>query len=115
EHGDKRGRTLGFPTANLSLGEYLRPAFGIYAVRCAIEDEAHWHGGVANLGIRPMWRTAEPLLESFLFDFNAEIYGRHLRVQLVEYLRPELRFDGLDALIDQMQRDGEAARAALAR
>jgi riboflavin kinase/FMN adenylyltransferase len=116
EHGDKRGRTLGFPTANLELGEYLRPAYGVYAVRCAVDDGAPpvWRDGVANLGIRPMWQSERPILESFIFDFAGDLYGSHLRVQLVEYLRPELRFDGLEALVARMNQDCAEARAALA-
>jgi riboflavin kinase/FMN adenylyltransferase len=115
EHGDKRGRTLGFPTANVFLGEYLRPAYGVYAVRCAVDDGAApvWHDGVANLGIRPMWQSERPILESFLFNFAGDLYGSHLRVQLVEYLRPELRFDGLEALVERMNRDCAEAKAAL--
>jgi riboflavin kinase/FMN adenylyltransferase len=117
EHGDKRGRTLDFPTANVMLGDYLRPAYGVYAVRAAVDegrDAPVWRDGVANLGIRPMWQTDEPVLETFLFDFSGDLYGRHLRVQLVDFLRGEQRFDGVDALVAQMRRDTDAARAALA-
>ena len=115
-HGDKRGRTLGFPTANLKLGEYVRPAFGIYAVRAAIAtgNDWVWRDGVANLGIRPMFGAPEPLLETFLFDFSGEIYGRVLRVALVEYLRPEQKFADLTALTAQMHADTAAAKVALA-
>jgi riboflavin kinase/FMN adenylyltransferase len=117
EHGDKRGRQLGFPTANVELGDFLRPAYGIYAVRCAVDGEGPlaWHDGVANLGIRPMWRTEAPLLEAYLFDFSGDLYHRHLRVQLVEWLRGEEKFDSLEALVAQIDRDCEAARRALAR
>ncbi|NBC94885.1 MAG: bifunctional riboflavin kinase/FAD synthetase [Deinococcus-Thermus bacterium] len=117
EHGDKRGRTLDFPTANVMLGDYLRPAYGVYAVRAAVDegrDAPVWRDGVANLGIRPMWQTDEPVLETFLFDFSGDLYGRHLRVQLVEFLRGERHFDGVEALVAQMRQDTEAARAALA-
>jgi riboflavin kinase/FMN adenylyltransferase len=117
EHGDKRGRTLDFPTANVMLGDYLRPAYGVYAVRAAVDegrDAPVWRDGVANLGIRPMWQTDEPVLETFLFDFSGDLYGRHLRVQLVEFLRGERHFDGVDTLVAQMRQDTEAARAALA-
>jgi riboflavin kinase/FMN adenylyltransferase len=115
-HGDKRGRTLGFPTANLKLGEYVRPAFGIYAVRAAIAtgNDWVWRDGVANLGIRPMFGAPEPLLETFLFDFSGEIYGRVMRVALVEYLRPEQKFADLTALTAQMHADTAAAKVALA-
>lgn len=114
--GDRRGHALGFPTANIGLDAYARPAFGVYAVRVAIgEDEgAQWRPGVANLGIRPTFRTDEPLLEAHLFDFDEEIYGQHLRVALIAYLRSEKKFDGLDALKAQIAADGARARRLLA-
>ncbi|MDB5364239.1 MAG: riboflavin kinase [Rhodospirillales bacterium] len=115
-HGDARGRHLGWPTANLELGEYLRPAYGIYAVRAAIDEpQPLWRGGVANLGVRPMWRTEQPMLEVHLFDFAGDLYGRVLRVQLVERLRAEAEFDDVEALKSQIARDALDARAALAR
>lgn len=116
QHGDKRGRDLGFPTANLRLGDMLRPAYGVYAVRAGLDDgtETTWHAGAANIGIRPMFQTEDPLLEVYLFDFEQDIYGRHLRVALVDHLRPELAFDGLEALKTQMDDDCQRARASLA-
>ncbi|MDE2501063.1 MAG: bifunctional riboflavin kinase/FAD synthetase [Alphaproteobacteria bacterium] len=117
EHGDGRGREFGFPTANMHLGSYLRPAFGIYAVRIAVlEDDkvVSRHDGVANLGIRPMYESAEPLLESFLFDFDGDLYGKHLAVELIAYLRPEAKFAGVEALKVQIGLDIAAAKAALA-
>lgn len=116
-HGAKRGRDLGMPTANLDLGESLRPAYGVYAVRVAIEDEAElrWYPGVANLGISPMFAYDRPLLEAHLFDFSGDLYGRRLRVALVERLRGEMTFDGLPALMQQMQADGRDAREILER
>jgi riboflavin kinase/FMN adenylyltransferase len=112
--GDRRGRELGFPTANMKMGEYLWPAFGIYAVRARLDRPgAPWIDGVANLGIRPMWRTEEPMLEVHLFDFDSDIYGQVLRVRLIERLRPEARFDSIEALIEQVDRDKIAAREAL--
>jgi riboflavin kinase/FMN adenylyltransferase len=113
--GDRRGRTLGFPTANMKLGEYLRPAYGIYAVRVQTERSRDWIDGVANLGIRPMWRTAEPVLESHLFDFSADLYGQVLRVQLIERLRGEAKFESVEQLVAQVELDKQAAREALAR
>jgi riboflavin kinase/FMN adenylyltransferase len=114
--GDRRGRELGFPTANLKLGEYLRPAFGIYAVRAMIDRPgAGWIDGVANLGIRPMWQTEEPVLEAHLFDFSEDIYGQVLRVRLIERLRPEAKFEGVEALVAQVDRDKIAAREALGK
>ncbi|WP_366555863.1 bifunctional riboflavin kinase/FAD synthetase [Aquibaculum sediminis] len=121
-HGAKRGRELGFPTANILLGrDTLRPAFGIYAVRVAVEGASsegrsttRWLPGVANLGISPMFNYAEPLLEVHLIDYQGDLYGRHLRVAFIDYLRPEARFDSLDALKNQMTEDLRRARATLA-
>ena len=114
--GDRRGRTIGFPTVNLGLAEYLRPAFGVYAVRVAGDGSddpfaGRWIDGVANIGLRPTVGTPEPRLEANLFDIDADLYGRHLRVALVEFLRPERKFAGLDALKAQIAEDaGERAR-----
>ncbi|SMF80845.1 FMN adenylyltransferase /riboflavin kinase [Tistlia consotensis] len=121
ESGARRGRTLGFPTANLRLGELLRPAYGVYAVRAAIEHEEGergagatvWRPGVANLGINPMFELPEPLLETHLFDFEGDLYGRHLRVALIDYLRPEARFESVEKLVEQMAADSARARATL--
>ncbi len=118
EHGDKRGRTIGFPTANMKLDDCLKPAFGIYAVRAnVIEDDqvVATHDGVASFGIRPMFETPTPLLETYLFDFDGDLYGKHMAVELIAYLRPEAKFDSMDALIAQMNQDGEAARDVLRR
>jgi riboflavin kinase/FMN adenylyltransferase len=118
EHGDGRGRTMGFPTANMHLGHCLTPAFGIYAVRAAIVDNdqvVERHDGVASFGVRPMYAVQTPLMETHLFDFDGDHYGRHLSVELVDYIRPELRFSGLPALIAQIADDCQAARALLAR
>ena len=113
--GDRRGRTIGFPTANIGLGEALRPAFGVYAVRAGIEDGAKvaWHSGVANLGLRPTVDGATLLLEVHLFDFEGDLYGRHMRVALVDYIRPEQKFSGLEALREQIAEDCRRARATL--
>ncbi len=112
--GDRRGRELGFPTANIRLAGYLRPAFGIYAVRARLDRPGEpWIDGVANLGIRPMWRTEEPMLEVHLFDFSQDIYGQVLRVRLIERLRPEANFSTIQELIDQVDLDKRAAREAL--
>jgi riboflavin kinase/FMN adenylyltransferase len=115
EPGDKRGRMLGFPTANLPYRDYLHPKRGVYAVRAGIDrgGETHWQDGIANFGNRPTFDKTDVLLEVHLFDFAGDLYARHLRVALVEYLRPEQKFDGLDALKAQIGRDGEAARAVL--
>jgi len=116
EVGDKLGRTIGFPTANIELADYLRPAPGVYAVRAGIEEggKTLWHGGAANLGWRPTVGGKDLRLETHLFDFSGDLYGKHLRVALIELLRPEQRFAGLDALKAQIAVDCEKAREILA-
>ncbi|NKB60570.1 MAG: bifunctional riboflavin kinase/FAD synthetase [Alphaproteobacteria bacterium] len=115
ESGDQRGRTLGFPTANIDIGDYIRPARGVYAVRAGIEkgDEVVWVDGVANFGNRPTIGGDSLLLETHLFDFDEDIYGQILRVALIEFLRPERKFDGLDALKAQIAEDSATARRIL--
>jgi riboflavin kinase/FMN adenylyltransferase len=112
--GDRRGRTIGFPTANLWLGEYVRPRHGVYAVEVEIAGATR-HGGVANLGLRPTFGgDPEPRLEVHLFDFAGDLYGRRIRVGLRAFLRAERRFEGLDALKAQIAADAAAARDVLA-
>ena len=115
-HGDKRGRDLGFPTANLSIAGLHPPAFGIYAVSVDVLTGPHrgTYGGAASLGIRPTFGGGAPNLETFLFDFSGDLYGAALSVALVEFLRPEARFDSVAALVAQMQADCARARAVLA-
>lgn len=112
EHGDKRGRTIDFPTANLQLGDYLRPAYGVYAVRATLPDGRRFEG-VANLGIRPMFDPPKELLEIYLFDFAGDLYGQEINVELHHFLRPEWKLDGLEALKAQIARDCDDARAKL--
>lgn len=112
-HGDKRGRAIGVPTANIDLGDYMRPAYGVYAIRARLED-GRTIDGVASLGVRPMYAVERPLLEAWLFDFDGDLYGQALDVQLIAWLRGEEIFDGLDALKAQIERDAAAARAVLA-
>lgn len=111
-HGDKRGRQLGFPTANLALGNYQRPRYGIYAVRVRLHDGREL-GGVANLGVRPTFDPPKELLETFIFDFAGDLYGRCIEVSLVAFLRGEEKFADLAALTAQMRRDEAMARALL--
>jgi riboflavin kinase/FMN adenylyltransferase len=111
-HGDKRGRELGYPTANMELGPYLRAAYGIYAVRVRLDDGSE-HAGVANLGVRPTFDPPKELLETYLFDFSGDLYGRTIEVALHHYLRPERKFDSLDALTKQMRADEAEARRLL--
>jgi riboflavin kinase/FMN adenylyltransferase len=116
EHGDKRGRDIGFPTANMRLHDCLQPAFGVYAVRVSVIEEDRVvarHDGVANFGIRPMFESATPLLESYLFDFDGDLYGKHLAVALVARLRDEEKLPDLAALKTRIAQDCQAARAAL--
>jgi len=115
QRGDARGRQIGFPTANLWLGDYLRPALGVYAVRVAIHDGPELYRGVANLGLRPTFGgLAEPRLEVHLFDFSGDIYGKRLRVELVQFLRPERKFADIAGLKEQIGHDAAAARTVLA-
>ena len=120
QSGAKLGRKLGFPTANIALGEVLEPAFGVYAVRAGVDrgGQTVWHPGVANLGIRPMVEgpaldSREPLLEVHLFDFDEDLYGQHMRVALVDYLRPEMTFDDMAGMRERMVEDSRRARVIL--
>ena len=114
ERGDQRGRELGYPTANLTLGTYLRPAYGIYAVRMRIGDGDSDHPGVASLGIRPTFEPPVELLEAHAFDIDRDLYGQTIEVDLVHYLRPEKKFDDLGALVTEMRADEAEARRLLA-
>ena len=111
EGGDRRGRTIGFPTANVSLEGYLEPALGVYAVR--VEIGGRKYGGVANFGRRPTFDKKDVLLEVHIFDFEGDIYGQPIVVSFISFLRPEMKFPGLDALKAQIAKDSETARALL--
>ncbi len=113
EHGDKRGRTLGFPTINQRVPDYVQIPYGIYAVQALIEGEERWRDGAASFGIRPMFEAPAALFETFIFDFTDEIYGKTVRVRPVRHLRAEARFDGIDALVKQMKEDCISAKAVL--
>lgn len=112
QDGDKLGRTIGFPTANIDMGKYLRPAYGIYAVRGRLPDGRVLEGA-ASLGIRPMFDPPKELLEAYFFDFGEDLYGQLIEVELIDYLRPEAKFDSLEALIAQMDEDCRQAREIL--
>jgi len=112
QRGEGRGRTLGFPTANLSLDHLFKPRLGIYAVRVALDD-GEWHDGVASIGVKPTFGTYKPLLEAHLFAKNGELYGKRLHVQLVEFIRDEQRFDDVEALKRQMENDCRKAKEIL--
>ncbi len=112
QHGDKLGRTIGYPTANLDMGKYLRPAYGIYAVTARLPYGRQVQGA-ANLGIRPTFDPPKELLEPYFFDFSGDLYGQTIEVALIDYIRPEAKFDSLDALTAQMEADCAEARARL--
>jgi riboflavin kinase/FMN adenylyltransferase len=111
EKGDQRGRELGFPTANIALGDYLRPKFGVYAMR--VERKGQALKGVANIGKRPTVAGAVERLEVYLLDFKDDLYGETLTVELVDFVRPERAFEGLDALKRQIAQDVEKAKTLL--
>ncbi len=113
--GEQRGRELGFPTANMSIDGLHPPKFGVYAVLVDVLDgpNAGSYHGAASVGVRPMFDGDHPNIETFLFDFSGNLYGATLSVGLVDYLRPEMKFDGLEALMDQMHADCDEARALL--
>jgi len=113
ERGAQLGRELGWPTANLRLGKYLRPSYGIYAVRGRLGD-GRVLDGVASLGIRPSFEPPVELLEPHFFDFSGDLYGQAIEVALIEFLRPEAKFDSLEDLKGQISADAERARAILA-
>ncbi len=115
ESGERNGRTLGFPTANVHPGDLIHPRYGVYAVRVRIEGEGRWLDGVANFGRTPTTGLREPLLESFLFDFDGDLYGKRIEVAMLAFLRPELKFASIDLLVAQMQIDAADARALFLR
>lgn len=111
--GDQRGRALGYPTANVPLGETLHPAYGIYATTVQVEGETHWRPAATNIGIRPMFELKVGQVEAHILDFDGDIYGRKLRIRPVKKLRGEARFEGLEALIRQIDDDCAQTRALL--
>ena len=113
ERGDGRGHALGYPTANVSLGRYQRPAYGIYAVRVRLDDDSE-HSGVASFGVRPTFEEGEEYLETFIFDWEGDLYDRTIEIGLIAYLRPEAKFDSVEALVEQMRKDEAEARGLLA-
>jgi riboflavin kinase/FMN adenylyltransferase len=114
EHGEKRGKSLGFPTANMKLGEIVHPAHGIYAVWAREDSETSWRPGVANFGRTPTTGLRDALLEVVMFDFDGDLYGKRVHTAFVKYLRPEQKFTGVDALVAAMNQDATNARAILA-
>jgi len=114
QRGEARGRELGYRTANIALGELLRPAAGVYAVRAEIDGAGVWLPGVAYCGSRPTFEGSETVLEVHLFDFDGDLYGKHLRVAMIEFVRPDQRFADAAALAHQMDQDAQTARRLLA-
>jgi riboflavin kinase/FMN adenylyltransferase len=112
QHGDKLGRTIGFPTANLPLGSYLRPRYGIYAVTAKLPGGVRVQGA-ANVGIRPSFDPPKELLEPYFFDWSGDLYGAEIEVAFHHFLRPEAKFDHLDDLTTQMAKDCEEAKRVL--
>jgi len=114
--GDQRGRTIGFPTLNLHLGSVVRPSLGVYAVRVGIDEggRLNWRDGVANIGKRPTFGGEDVIVEAHLMDFDGDLYGRRIVVRLIEHIRAEKKFDGLDALRAQIAADTDQARRILA-
>ena len=112
-HGDKRGREIGYPTANMELGAYLRPRFGIYAVTGRIVATGQPLNGAASIGIRPMFDPPKELLEPYFFDFSGDLYGQEIEVALHHFLRPEMKFDSIAALQAQMAEDCDEAQRIL--
>ena len=113
ERGDARGRKLGYQTANLDVGDYQRPKYGIYAVRVTLDDGSE-HPGVASLGVRPTFDPPQERLEAHLFDFDRDLYGQRIEVALHAYIRDEKKFDSADALVEEMRKDAAEARRLLA-
>jgi riboflavin kinase/FMN adenylyltransferase len=113
EHGDKRGRTIGYPTANVTIDNYLRPRYGIYAVTGRLLATGQVLHGAANIGIRPQFEPPKELLEPYFFDFAGDLYGQEIEVAFHHFLRGEAKFDSLEALIAQMDKDCAEARRLL--
>ncbi|HKX90804.1 MAG TPA: bifunctional riboflavin kinase/FAD synthetase [Sphingomicrobium sp.] len=113
QRGDARGRELGYPTANIELGDYQRPKYGIYAVRVTLDDGSE-RPGVASLGVRPTFDPPTELLEAHLFAFDGDLYGQKIEVALHDYIREERKFEGVEALAAAMREDEAAAREMLA-
>jgi riboflavin kinase/FMN adenylyltransferase len=113
QNGDQRGRHLGYPTANVELGDYQRPKYGIYAVRVTLDDGSEYPG-VASLGVRPTFEPPRELLEAHLFGFDGDLYGRKIEVALHAFIREERKFENVEALVSHMREDEAQARHLLA-
>jgi riboflavin kinase / FMN adenylyltransferase len=114
EHGDQRGRTIGFPTCNLRIVDLVQPAHGVYAIQIRVADEDVWLPGVANFGRRPTVNDRGALFEAHLFDVDRDLYDKALTIRVIDFIRPEMRFSGLEALTAQIAADAARAREILA-
>ncbi len=114
EHGDKRGREIGYPTANLSIEQYLRPRYGIYAITGRLLSSGQELQGAANIGVRPQFDPPKELLEPYFFDFSGDLYGQEIEVAFHHFIRAEAKFESLDALTAQMEKDCAEAKRLLA-
>jgi riboflavin kinase/FMN adenylyltransferase len=114
EKGDQRGRTIGFPTCNLRIVDLVQPAHGVYAIQVRVGEEAEWLPGVANFGRRPTVNDRGALFEAHLFDIARDLYDANLTIRVIDFIRPEMRFSGLDALTAQIAADAARAREILA-
>lgn len=114
-HGDKRGRTIGYPTANVALGDTIHPAYGVYATWVKIEGEDLWRASATNIGVRPMFESAVGLVETYIFDFDGDLYGKTVHIRPVQKIRDEMKFSSLEELIKQIDADCVTVRAVLAR
>ena len=115
-YGEARGRELGYPTANIAFKNHVVPAYGIYAVWCGVprNGSTKWYPGIANIGIRPMFRIKRPLLEVHLFDYDENLYGKYLRVAFSSWIRSEQSFENIALLVKQMDEDSRIAKLSLA-
>jgi len=113
--GDQRGRKIGFPTANIKLDDHMRIANGVYAIKARIDrgPDTVWHDGVANLGYRPTFNGSQCVLETHLFDFDEDIYDAYLRVALIDFIRPEQKFGGVEGLTVQIKKDISQSKSIL--
>lgn len=113
EHGNKRGREIGYPTANVALGDTIHPAYGIYATWVQIEGENNWRPAATNIGIRPMFEVETGLIEAYIFDYTGDLYGKEIRIRPVAKIRDEMKFNGLDELVQQIDKDCTEIRSLL--
>ena len=113
EEGDKRGRTIGFPTCNLRIIQLIQPAHGVYAIEIRVETEEIWLAGVGNFGRRPTVNDRGSIFEAHIFDVDRDLYDKRLSIRVIDFIRPELKFSGIEALTAQIAADAKRARELL--